>query len=211
MTDKGNKQAPSAALIAMQQFAVANARAIALLNRAAHDYADARCLLLNFLVSGGLAAGAQAIEKFLEAYVLLKNPSAKRKKFGHRLRVLLVAADQLSPGLGLSKYSALMERFERYYATRYPNNPNPPTSMTSAEIIEFDEFIVFINENMPCPFEVKYRTGLYALVTFSLHGTTVTPWERWIKERNRALASHLSQIEADFRTVLKTLHPDTHV
>ena len=85
-----------------------------------------------------------------------------------------------------------------------PDNPNPPTAMYSAEIVELDEFIIFINDNMPCPFEVKYRTGLYALVTFSLqHGRTVAPWEGWIKERNRALVPRWSQIEADFRTVLK--------
>lgn len=165
--------------------------------------------LLNGLVSGGLAMGAQTIEKFLKAFILLKNPGEAVRKLQHSLTDLLTAADQLSPALGLSKYAALTDRFECYYRSRYPDNPNPPTAMYSAEIVELDEFIIFINDNMPCPFEVKYRTGLYALVTFSLqHGRTVAPWEGWIKERNRALVPRWSQIEADFRTVLKNLHPD---
>ena len=210
MPDNERVQVPSAAFTAMQQFGMANSKATTLLNTAAHDYAAARWLLLNGLVSGGLAMGAQTIEKFLKAFILLKNPGEAVRKLQHSLTDLLTAADQLSPALGLSKYAALTDRFECYYRSRYPDNPNPPTAMYSAEIVELDEFIIFINDNMPCPFEVKYRTGLYALVTFSLqHGRTVAPWEGWIKERNRALVPRWSQIEADFRTVLKNLHPDS--
>jgi hypothetical protein len=60
-------QVPSAAFTAMRQFCTANSKATSLLHTAAVDYASARCLLLNCLVSGGLAMGAQAIEKFLKA------------------------------------------------------------------------------------------------------------------------------------------------
>jgi hypothetical protein len=81
--------------------------------------------------------------------------------------------------------------------------------MSSEEIFELDEFIMFINDNMPCPFEAKYRTGLYALITFSLDRGTVMPWEKWIKHLNRALAPRWPQIEADHRAVLKNLYPNT--
>jgi HEPN domain-containing protein len=202
-------QVPSAAFTAMQQFCMAHSRATTFLHRAAHDYAAARCLLLNGVVSGGLGMGAQAIEKFVKAYILLKNPAANVEKFRHSLTKLSSGADNLSPALGLSKYSALMDRFERHYRSRYPDNANASTSMYSDEILPLDEFIMFINDNLPCPFDAKYRTGLYALMTFSLHGGTMTPWERWIKERNTALAPRWPQIEADFRTVLKNLHPDS--
>jgi HEPN domain-containing protein len=194
----------------MRQFCTANSTAVQLLHTAAIDYASARCLLLNGLVSGGLAMGAQAIEKFLKAHILLKNSAADVRKLRHKLPDLLNEAHQLSPGLGLSKYSALMDRFLRHYQHRYPDNANASTSMTSEEIFELDEFIMFLNDNMSCPFETKYRTGLYALVTFSLqHGSTVTPWEAWIKKLNGALAPRWPQMEADFRTVLKNLYPDT--
>lgn len=209
MPDNERVQVPSAAYTAMHQFCIANSKATKFLSTAAHDYAAARCLLLNGLVSGGLAMGAQTIEKFLKAYVLLINPATDVWRLQHSLADLLTAADQLSPVLGLSNYAALTDRFGSYYRNRYPDNPNPPPAMYSTEIVELDEFIMFINDNMPCPFEAKYRTGLYALVTFSLqHGRTVTSWERWIKERNLALAPRLPQIEADFRTVLKNLYPD---
>jgi HEPN domain-containing protein len=209
MEGKKRTDNSSPALTAMMQFSSANSKATTLLLTAAYDFASARCLLLNGLVSGGLAMGAQAIEKFLKAYILLKNPTKDVRKLLHSLTGLLSAADQLSPALGLLKYSALTDRFGRHYLSRYPDNANASTSMTSVEIFELDEFIMFINDNMPCPFEAKYRTGLYALITFSLNGGTVTPWERWIKERNRALAPRWSQIERDFRAVLKNLYPDT--
>jgi HEPN domain-containing protein len=203
-------QVASPAFTAMRQFCTTNSKATSLLHTAAVDYASARCLLLNGLVSGGLAMGAQAIEKFLKAHILLKNSAADVRKLKHTLPDLLNEADQLSPGLGLSKYSALMDRFWRHYQHRYPDNANASTSMTSEEIFELDEFIMFLNDNMACPFEAKYRTGLYGLVTFSLHhGRTVTPWEAWIKERNRALAPRWPQIEADFHSVLKNLYPAT--
>ena len=59
----------------MQQFSSANGDAISLLNNAARDYAFARCLLLNGIVSGGLVMGSQAIDKFLKVYILLKVPT----------------------------------------------------------------------------------------------------------------------------------------
>ena len=73
---------------------------------------------------------------------------------------------------------------------------------------ELDEFIMFLNDALPMPLEAKYRTGLYALVTFSLNGRAFPPWETWIKHMNHALSPRWPQIEADFRTVLKNLHPD---
>ena len=208
--EKETIQIPSAAFMAMREFCTANSKATLLLHTAAVDYASARCLLLNGLVSGGLAMGAQAIEKFLKAHILLKNPAADVKKLRHALSDLLREADELSPGLSLCEFSALMDRFWRYYQHRYPDNSNLSASMTSEEIFQLDEFIMFLNENLFLPLEAKYRTGLYALVTFSLHhGSTVTPWERWIKQCNRALAPRWPQIEANFRTVLKNLYPDT--
>jgi hypothetical protein len=61
--DKETTHVLSAAFAAMQQFCAANSDAIGLLHTAAHDYAAARCLLINGLVSGGLVMGSQAIEK----------------------------------------------------------------------------------------------------------------------------------------------------
>jgi hypothetical protein len=88
-------------------------------------------------------------------------------------------------------------RYEGFYKQRYPDNNVQSLGMSSEEIFELDEFILFLNENLPMPFEAKYRTGLYALVTFSLHGRAV-PWEHWIKHRNQALGPRWQEIEVDF-------------
>ena len=206
--DKETSHGPSAAFLAMQQFCIQNSKATTLLHTAAHDYAAARCLLLNGLVSGGLVMGAQAIEKFLKSYLLLKNPAKDIRELQHSLTDLLNEAHQLSPGLGLSKYSTTMVRYEDYYRNRYPDNNVALAGMSSEEIFELDEFIMFLNDNLSLPFEAKYRTGLYALVTFSLHGRAIPPWERWIAERALALAPRWQQIETDFRAALQNLHPD---
>ena len=40
--------------------------------------------------------------------------------------------------------------FNSHYLTRYPDNPGASTTMTTADMIELDEFIILLNENMPC-------------------------------------------------------------
>jgi hypothetical protein len=134
LQDKERMHVSSAAFTAMHQFCSDNSKATHFLLTAAHDYASARCLLLNGLVSGGLGAGAQAIEKFLKAYILLKNPAHKVDELRHRLTTILKTVDRLSPSLGLSKFTALTDRFGRHYQSRYPDNADASTSMSSEEI-----------------------------------------------------------------------------
>lgn len=198
----------SAAWIAMNDFAQKHSRATLLLLKAAHDYAEARCLLLNGLF-GGLAIGAQTIEKLLKAYLLLHNPTRNVRGFLHSIESLLKEADSLYPQLTLSKYAPLTKRFAAHYATRYPDDPNASTSMSTAELSELDEFVIFLNENLPCPRNVKYKSGLYALITFSLsQGATITSWEHWIKTGNQALDPLVARINSDWKAVLTELYPD---
>jgi hypothetical protein len=200
---------PSPAFLAMRSFAKEHAAVSLLLNVAARDYADARCLLQNKLVTGGLTQGAQAIEKSLKAYILLKDPSRNVKRLNHALPKLLSEVQVLFPDLPLSQYADASARFGQHYATRYPDNPDASTSRTSAEIVQLDEFIVFLNENLPSPLTVKMRTGVYAAITFSLGiARTVSPTEFWIKRNNQALAPFLPRIEDDYKKVMKELYPD---
>jgi HEPN domain-containing protein len=179
-----------------------NPRATLLLKAAGHDYAAARCLLLNGLVSGGLATGAEAVEKFLKAHILVKNPQHNVRKLNHSLAKLLELADKLSPELGLSDQASLMDRFEKYYNSRYPDNQVVLPGMYSSEISPLDEFIIYLNEHTPMLAETKLRTGLYAIITSSLHLKVVPPWEFWIKCHNVALAPLLPQIEREFRMIV---------
>lgn len=197
----------SAAWVELDQFCRKYQRATSLLLTAAHDYAAARCLLLNNLF-GGLVFGAQAMEKLLKAYILFADPSRNVKAFNHSLVKLLEEAGSLFPGVKLSRYVRLTQKFGGHYATRYPGDPAGSKSMTTADLLELDEFVIFLNENLPCPRNVKYRTGLYALITFSLGpGGTVAPWEYWIKDRNQTLSPLLPRINADQTAVLADLYP----
>jgi HEPN domain-containing protein len=202
-----NGTSPSAAFLALRSFCEEHSSATRLLLVAAQDYAAARCLLQNGLLTG-LVLGAQAIEKFLKAYLLFKNPDCAVRRLSHSLPRLLREASALFPELPLAEFAPLADKFGRHYATRYPDNPDASTSMTSADLIELDTFVVFLNENMPCPRHVKFRSGLYALITFSLgYQAAVPPTERWIKINNKALAPLWPRIASDYAAVLRELYP----
>jgi HEPN domain-containing protein len=204
---KDPESLPSPAFIALRAFANEHSPAIALEHIATRDYAAARCLLNNLLLTG-LMLGAQAIEKFLKAYLLFNDPKRDVKRLSHDLPKLLGEVEARYPGLRLSQYAPLITRFSRYYDARYPDNPNVPASMTSAELAELDQLIVLLNENMPCPLNVKMRTGFYAEITFSLGiAGTVTPTEFWIKNGNNALTPLLPRIADDYGKVMKELYP----
>jgi len=198
----------SAAWLEMNDFARKHSRATLLLLKAAQDYAEARCLLLNGFF-GGLVIGAQTIEKLLKAYLLFHDPTRNVKVFRHSLERLLQEAHSLYPQLTITRYAQLVKKFAGHYATRYPDDPAGSASMTTADLFELDAFVVFLNENLPCPRNVKYKSGVYAVVTFSLGpGATITSWERWIKERNQALAPLVSRINSEHAKMLAELYPN---
>ena len=93
----GATASASAAWVDLNDYCRKHSRATLLLLTAAHDYASARCLLLNGLF-GGLVFGAQTIEKLLKAYILFADPSREVKKaFSHSLTKLLQEAASLYP------------------------------------------------------------------------------------------------------------------
>jgi len=204
---KGVITAPSAAFQAVTKFCREHSAATRLLLVATQDYAAARCLAQNLLLTG-LVLGAQALEKYLKAYLLLNNPSRNVRTLSHSLPRLLREVDGLAPHLLLLRFMPLAERFNAHYLARYPDNPDASKTMTTADILELDELIILLNDNLPCPITVKYRTGLYAAITFSLNPVAnVTPIEHWIKSGNRALGPLLPLIEQNYNAVMKELYP----
>src|ERR1700722_14109372 len=113
----------SPAFTALREFSKAHSSATLLLLTATKDYAAARCLLQNGLLTG-LVMGAQAIEKFLKAYLLFHDPRRKVRKLSHSLPELLREAGALLPNLSLMNFAPVAEKFDRHYATRYPDNPD---------------------------------------------------------------------------------------
>jgi hypothetical protein len=181
-------------------------RATVLLNYAARDYAAARCLLLNMHFPG-LALGAETIEKYLKAYILIHDPTINVRQLNHNLGKLLQRADKCFPTLNLLSYANLIERFRGHYQTRYPDNPDASPSMTTADLLELDEMVIFLNENLPCPKSVRYRTGFYAQITFSLGPqSNPTPCEVCIKQCNEALTPLLPRIADDYAEVIRALY-----
>jgi hypothetical protein len=198
---------PSVAFQEMMTFCRDHSAATRLLLVATQDYAGARCLAQNLLLTG-LILGAQALEKYMKAFLLLDNPSRSVRKLSHSLPLLLREVDRLPSHPSLLRFIPLAQRFKSHYLTRYPDNPGASTTMTTADILALDEFIVLLNEHIPCPMTVKYRTGFYAAITFSLNdGAAVTPTEYWIKHDNRALAPLFPRIEQDYKAVIKVLYP----
>ena len=189
-------------------FARSNQKAMLLLLTATHDYAAARCLLLNGLFSG-LPVGAQAIEKFLKASILFAEPT-KNIPNTHHLPRLLAIAEGLIPDLIPLSLSSTAQHFYECYQTRYPDNSNQPISMDTGKREQLDEMVIAINSHLPCPRNVKMRSGLFAGITFSLNRlNSESPTERWVKQGNLALALVWRQIERDYFETMKELYPQT--
>src|ERR1035441_2141741 len=198
---------PSTAWDEMNDFARTHKASTLLLMVATNDYAAARCRAENML-SRSLVMGAQALEKYLKAYLVMVNPSRNVRKLSHDITKLLQEVDGLAPNLSLSRFMPLAQKFNGHYRTRYPDDPRASTNMTTADIIELDELILCINENLPCPKTVKYRSGLFAAISFSVdHQGQVSPTEHWIKVQNRSLAPLLERIDQEQKEVLRQLSP----
>ena len=189
-------------------FARANKQAMLLLLTATRDYSSARCLMLNGL-QAGFSVGAQAIEKYLKATIYLSAPSTPTKR-SHNLPALLLDAEALLPGLAASNFEATATTFHEFYQTRYPDNDNQPISMNTGMIADLDEMVIGINVMLPMPRNIRMRSGLFALVMFSLnHLNSETPDEKWIKMQNAALAPHWDRIRTEYFETMKEIYPQS--
>jgi hypothetical protein len=204
-----NEARASPAYLELTDFFNKHSRATLLMRVAGADYAASRCLLLNGLFAG-LVLGSQAIEKSLKAYLLFHDPQRHVRRLSHSLPKLLTEARSSFPNLSLLGFEPVVIKFGRHYETRYPDNPGASSNMTTADLLELDELIIFLSEHMPCPRNVRYRAGIYPMITFSLgYQATVPPTEFWIKNNNRALAPLLPRIHAEHMRVMEELYPET--
>jgi len=203
-----NETVGSHALQELMRYCEQHSKATTLARVAAMDYAGARCLLLNGLPAG-VMLGAQAIEKFLKTWLLFSDPAYPVRPLRHSLPRLLEAVIGTYPNQHFpARFAKVMDRFLRHYEARYPDSPGGLSSMTTAEIKDLDDIVIFLNEHIPCPRNVKYRTGMYPMVTFSLGiAKTVPPLEQWIKQHNHALGPLIPRINDEHFEVLAELYP----
>lgn len=192
---------------AVETFARQNKLAMQFLMVATDEYAAARCCLFNGLLSG-LVLGAQAVEKYLKAFILFRDSTKNVRKLSHKISSLANQASSLDSSFSSSQYAQLITKLEQHYNTRYPDNLDASKHMSSSEIDELDQFVIFINEKMGVPLEVKYRSGFYAQINSSLERSVLFPTERWIKENNKALIPLLPSIQSQYLAVRNHLYPN---
>ena len=130
---------------------------------ATEEYAAARCCLSNGLLAG-LVMGAQAVEKYLKAFILLKDPSQNVKKLNHKISTLASEASSYPPSFSLQQHAQFIASLEQHYEARYPDNLNTSKHKISSEIDELDQLVIFLNEQMGLPPEVKYRSSFTPLL-----------------------------------------------
>lgn len=161
---------------------------------ATDDYSGARCCLLNGPLVG-LILAAQAVEKYLKAIILLRNPSYNLKRLNHILLDAVSEATRLETSLNLSRHSKTISSLEQHYNSRYPDNLNQSSIKGTNELVKIDELIIDIVEHIPLPIDIKYRTGLYACVCSSRERKGPPfPDEIWITKSNAALSPLLPRI-----------------
>lgn len=191
----------------VMKYCFQNQDALLMIHQAVEDYMSARCLLLNGFFPG-LVFSAQAVEKYLKGYLLLVNNKANTKKSWHKM-MQIKNEIQSTKDFGLDKYNSLIERLEKHYLTRYPDNKDASKFKSTGEILEIDEFIFHLNENLPIPVEVKYRTGLYARL-FPINETPMCLNDQhWIITNNIPLLKNLSFLQKKNNEVINHLFPSS--
>jgi len=191
----------------VQNFARQNKQSMHFLMIATDDYAGARCCLSYGLLAG-LVLGAQATEKYLKAFVLFLDPSKNVRNLNHKISELAKQASKLKPSFSLTQYAQFITKLEQHYEGRYPDNPDASKQRSSAEIDDLDQLIIFVNEQMPIPEEVKYRSAFYAMINSSPDPSMSIPYEYWIKKNNKALSPLLPMIQSRYLAVRAHLYPN---
>jgi hypothetical protein len=128
------------------------------------EYIACRCGLLrgHFPL---LILASLAIEKYLKAYLLLKDPSQYplarlKRKFGHKIPDLLKEAEKYEPGF--SHFCKTAAKWKANFEARYPDNADAAKNMSSSELKDIDEFVFFLYAHLPMSDTVKTRTKLFS-------------------------------------------------
>lgn len=152
---------------------------------ATDDYVACRCCLLNGLFPG-LRLGAEAVEKYLKAFVLFANPSIDVKQYNHRIKTWASKASGLKPGFEPTQFSLIIDRLETHYRNRYPNVPNFKRNASSGELIGIDEFVLHICDSLPIPEVPKFRNYGYFFFVFCPWNPAM-PYRIWLERDNATL------------------------
>lgn len=188
------------------KYASDHLNALQMIDNAVQDYISARCLLINGLFPG-LVLAAQSVEKYFKGYILLLDRSKNTRKFSHNIIDLKDEVQRLKD-FGLDNYNNFLKRLEKHYLTRYPDNKNKSTFMSTDELLELDKLIIHLNENLPVPEEIKFRSGLYIRLFLHLENNLpkMLPEGYWATLHNEPLNNILDKLTAKYLQVKEHLY-----
>lgn len=186
------------------EFARTNQYAMMMFSHAGDDYVGARCLSLNVLLAAGCPLFAQAVEKFLKAFIFLSTGKRTAWKKGdlHNPFALKEELKQ-SHDYGLDKFDALLLRLYGHFQRRYFDNPDQSPSLSTSELDGFDELWMHLFDKVPMPEWVKYRAQFAVMVLDNDIPKSRPEYRHWAVVRNKALTARLTGMQSTYDAVLK--------
>ena len=158
--------------------------AVGFMEVATNDYVACRCCLLNGLFPG-LRLGAEAIEKYLKAFVLYAEPSHKVRKYIHGIKDVAAVTSKLTPGFNpLQQFSQVIDRLETHYRHRYSDAPDFKHDASTAELIGIDELVLQTFDSLPIPDVPKFRTYGYFYFVSCPWTPPLHPYKGWLERDN---------------------------
>ena len=186
------------------EFNRANSEAVKFITAATDDYAACRCCLLNGLFPG-LRLGAEAIEKYLKAFVLYADPSLKVKNYLHSIKDLVSVALSLESSFDAARFGQVIDRLETHYRHRYPNVPDFKHDASTSELVGIDEMVLQISECLPIPEVPKFRNYGYFFFVCCSWLPSMDPYKKWLEQDNVALQRVRTSLLKRYRAVEEQL------
>jgi hypothetical protein len=191
--------------VELQEFSRQHIKAVEFVMAATEDYAACRCCLLNGLFSG-LYLGAEAVEKYLKAFLLFVDPSIDvKKEYSHGITKLAAKASSVKPGFDLSRFTKVLDRLQMHYNNRYPDHPKFKRDASTDELIAIDELILLIVNSITIPEVPKLRNFGYFYIACCPWQPQMNPLKDWLERENLALQRVPDSLEERYRAIEKEL------
>ena len=191
--------------VELQEFTTHHIKAVEFVIAATEDYAACRCCLLNGLFSG-LYLGAEAVEKYLKAFLLYVDPTIDvRKEYSHGITKLAAKACSLKPGSDLSQFTKVIDRLEMHHNNRYPDHPKFKRDASTDELLAIDELVLLTVDSIPISEVPKFRNFGYFFIVCCPWEPRMNTLKDWLERQNLALQRARDSLEQRYRAMEKEL------
>ena len=174
---------------------------------ATDDYVACRCCLMNGIFSGFRLA-SEAIEKYIKAFILYKEPPYPVKNYLHDIKKVASAATNLEPSFNPTQhFGDIIDQLELHYHLRYPRDTYPPYSASAAELAQIDELVLYLYESLPIPEVAKFRNDGYFFAVCCPWSPPIhfNPDKDWMQRQNVALDRVRSSLIQRYEAMEKEL------